>query len=343
MPYILKDNIRIYYEYEPASNLIDSTESLVLIHGVGFDLRGWDLIVPYMTTDYNVLRYDFRGHGLTDRGVETLNDKTFVDDLICLLTHLQIDKFHFVAHGAGSVLALFYTDRYPSRVQSSVFVSLPLFNSSDTAHKYTSYRKDLNIHNSIEAIAAHVIPNVTLYPSNSSEMIKLYEAFSKVTIDVYFEILDFYISVHDKIVGIFKENVIPTLLLTGEQDNMFPTFLSSLTASSNPNCRYMTIYNSSNMVFYDQPLESFKQINHFFNNKMEQRIPVDPLLKDLHSNFLDMLNEPKIKNSPTRLEVNLINQFQVFVDNVQIISGWGRRNRLNTLMLDTAPLNQMLS
>ena len=38
-------------------------DSVVLIHGLGADLRIWDAQFPVFAQRYRVLRYDIRGHG----------------------------------------------------------------------------------------------------------------------------------------------------------------------------------------------------------------------------------------------------------------------------------------
>ncbi|WP_342435795.1 alpha/beta fold hydrolase [Paenibacillus sp. FSL L8-0436] len=335
MAYISRDDIDIHYEYNTAKNTSDRTETLVLIHGLGFDLRSWDFMVPYMTDNYHIVRYDLRGHGLSGSSKTTLDKLAalFVENLRMLLDDLQIQTFHIIAHGAGSIIALYFAKAYPDRVRSTVLLSLPLFNSSGTANKYKDYRKKLMTYQSMLALADHVIPNATLYPRHSAETEALYSAFAKVTFDVYLELLDFFAYAHNEIMDLFKQHTHPTLMLTGEQDPMYPPYLSSLIAYANPNCRFMTLYNASNMVFYDQPEETFKQIEVFLKSKWINRAPLDPLLLNLHSEFLDMVNNNPAGNAPSiQLKINLLNRFTVAVDDIPIISGWGRRSAKDLLI-----------
>ncbi|WP_249899172.1 alpha/beta hydrolase [Paenibacillus sp. PK3_47] len=335
MAFFMNGSINLHYEYEPARSSRHNTETLVLIHGYGFDLRSWDLIVPYMRENYNILRYDFRGHGLSSTGEIDTGRLAwiYVEHLHSLLNHLKIDKFHFVSHGAGCIIALYFRKVYPHKVDTNVLLSLPLFNSTGTAYKYADYRKSLMTHQSMRALADHVIPNVTLYPQDSPEVSRLYEAFSKVTFDVYIELVDFFASAHNEVMELFKEDPGPTLLLTGERDPMYPPYLSSLIASANPNCRFMTIYNSSNMVFYDQPEETFKQIRVFFDSERSRPAPLDPLLLELHADFYKMVSIGQETDPPAiRLKVTLLRTFQVILDGEPVVSGWGRRSAKELLI-----------
>ncbi|WP_310828964.1 alpha/beta fold hydrolase [Paenibacillus pedocola] len=335
MEYILENGFKLNYEYAQAKQPGPETETLVLIHGMGFDLRCWDRIIPYMMEDYHTLRYDFRGHGLSGTGDldPAKLASLYTEHLHALVQHLEIGQFHILSHGAGCIIGLYYSKAYPEKVRSNVLLSLPLFNSTNTAYKYADYRKDLMKHQSMRTLADHVIPNVTLFRQGSPEIGKLYEAFSRVTLEVYVELLDFFAGAHSDIMDMFKQHTGPTLLLTGERDPMYPPYLSSLIASANPNCRFMTIYNSSNMVFYDQPEETYKQIKMFFASEWSHRAPLDPLLMDLHAEFLGLVDTDQEQQViASRLKVVLLKPFQVFVDDSEILSGWGRRSAKELLI-----------
>jgi len=331
MPFIEKNHLKLHYEYTPATNANENTETIVLIHGLAFDLRSWDLIIPFLS-DYHILAYDFRGHGLTDRGNEAASEVIYVEDLYFLLNRLNIKKAHLVAHGAGTLIALYFSRNYFSLVQSTVLLSIPVFHSQETAMKFAAYRKD---YQTIDAIAQHVIPNVSRYPTGSVEIEKLFASYSKVSITLYFELMDFFKNHHDEFLDMFKRHTTPTLILTGEYDTFYPTYLSSLIASLNPICRYLTIPNSSNLIAYDQPEATFHQIEHFLKSICSANLPhaaaPPSYLTALHEDFTGIVN----LNLPVRrhlLTVNLIETFEVYMDQESIASGWERRSAKEILI-----------
>ncbi|AIQ47685.1 hypothetical protein R70723_18630 [Paenibacillus sp. FSL R7-0273] len=336
MKHVLENGLELNYNYQQARQAKANTRTLVLIHGMGFDLTCWDRIIPYMQEDFHLLRYDFRGHGLS--GTDSIDPsrlaQSYVEHLNSLVQQLGIGDFHIVSHGAGCIIGLYYTKKYPSKVHSNVLLSLPLFHSSSTAGKYADYRKNLMNHQSMSAMADHVIPNVTLFQPGSPEMARLYEAFSKVSFDRYIELLDFFAGAHAEILEMFRQHTGPLLLLTGERDPMYPPYLSGLIASANPYCRFTTIYNASNMLFYDQPGDTYKQIRVFFDTETAgYRPPPDPYLLDLHADFIGLVNAGvQAEPPPARLKVTLLSPFQVFIDDEQLLSGWGRRNARELLI-----------
>ena len=63
--------------------------ALVFINSLGCDLRIWDAIVPGFTARFRILRYDKRGHGLTDAPRGPYSIGQLADDLLGLLDHLK--------------------------------------------------------------------------------------------------------------------------------------------------------------------------------------------------------------------------------------------------------------
>jgi len=144
--------------------------------------------------------------------------------------------------------------------------SIPLFFPKSTATKFTEHRKSLVQNESIQGLADHIIPNITLYASNSPEIQKLYKGFYKVSLETYFELWEAFVDIHDGIFVQLKGNTKPVVIVSGDLDPIYPTYLSGLQTTYIPNSQCMTILNSSNMTFYDQPEETYKQIHHFFQN-----------------------------------------------------------------------------
>lgn len=93
---------------------------LVFINSLGTDMRIWDAVVPAFAADYNILRYDKRGHGLSDSPLApyTLSDHT--NDLDDLLNHLEIETAALVGVSVGGNIALDFASQYPGRVKALV-------------------------------------------------------------------------------------------------------------------------------------------------------------------------------------------------------------------------------
>src|SRR2546427_4607626 len=65
---------------------------VVLIHAFPLSHQMWSPQIESLAQDYRVITYDVRGHGESDAGDGQYLIDFFVDDLIGLLDHLNIDR-----------------------------------------------------------------------------------------------------------------------------------------------------------------------------------------------------------------------------------------------------------
>ncbi|HYH27912.1 MAG TPA: alpha/beta hydrolase [Actinomycetota bacterium] len=78
---------------------------LVFVHGSWSDRRSWDAVFPrFATAGFRAIRYDRRGHGLSDQVPGTLDDDA--DDLAGLIEALGASPAHVVGSSRGGAIAL---------------------------------------------------------------------------------------------------------------------------------------------------------------------------------------------------------------------------------------------
>ena len=76
---------------------------LVLIHGLGLDLRLWDAILPRLPT--RTLRLDLRGHGASDAPLAPYAMGTLIRDVERLMTHFALKDAVVLGAGEGGLIA----------------------------------------------------------------------------------------------------------------------------------------------------------------------------------------------------------------------------------------------
>lgn len=79
------------------------TPPLVLIHGLGQDLRLWDAILPGIKT--LTLRIDLRGHGHSDTPAPPYALGTLIRDVERVMTHFKVKDAVLVGAGEGGLIA----------------------------------------------------------------------------------------------------------------------------------------------------------------------------------------------------------------------------------------------
>ena len=98
-------------------------KTLVLTHGLGGSLAAWQDLAPEMSKHYQVLTWDVRGFGESDKPEEEYSPQIFSQDLHGLLEVLSIEKVYLLGHSMGGVIAQRFTLDYPRQVDALILVA----------------------------------------------------------------------------------------------------------------------------------------------------------------------------------------------------------------------------
>jgi pimeloyl-ACP methyl ester carboxylesterase len=99
MPKIQINGIDLFYDIK------GNGEPLLLIAGFLCDHAYWSLIMPSLTSQYQVIRLDNRGMGRSSAPNSPYSLKQMANDVAALLDHIAIDKVHLVGHSMGGQIA----------------------------------------------------------------------------------------------------------------------------------------------------------------------------------------------------------------------------------------------
>ena len=105
-------------------------EVIVFSNSLGTDFRIWDALVGMlrnMGVSARIVRYDKRGHGLSDAPPQPYLMEDHIDDLAALLDHLQVKQATVFGLSVGGLIAQGLLARRADLVRALVL--------SDTAHK----------------------------------------------------------------------------------------------------------------------------------------------------------------------------------------------------------------
>jgi 3-oxoadipate enol-lactonase len=98
--------------------------TLLLVHEMGGTLDSWDQVLPALNNTRQVLRYDTRGAGLSEKiqGKVTFDD--MADDLAALLDAIGIhDKVALAGTAVGAAIAIHFAVRHAARTAALVVTS----------------------------------------------------------------------------------------------------------------------------------------------------------------------------------------------------------------------------
>ena len=117
MPMIAANLTNLYYEVNGAG------QPLVFIHGLGSSTRDWESQGAEFSKSYQVVTFDLRGHGRSDKPAGPYRMALFATDLADLLGALQIGPAHVVGISLGGAVAFQFALDYPERVKTLTIVN----------------------------------------------------------------------------------------------------------------------------------------------------------------------------------------------------------------------------
>ena len=117
MPKIKCNNIDLHYEVNGKG------QPLLFIHGLGSSARDWELQVAEFARDYQVITFDLRGHGQSDKPAGPYSLPLFSSDTAGLLKALGVDSAHVVGLSLGGGVAFQLALDSPTLVKTMTIVN----------------------------------------------------------------------------------------------------------------------------------------------------------------------------------------------------------------------------
>jgi pimeloyl-ACP methyl ester carboxylesterase len=118
MAHIKVNGINLYYEEHGSGK-----ETVVLSHGVVWDVEMFRAQIAHLKQQYRVIVYDHRGAGQSDRPKKGLDMDTLAEDAREFINAVGARPCHFVGHCMGGVVGLRLAARYPECLRSLVLIN----------------------------------------------------------------------------------------------------------------------------------------------------------------------------------------------------------------------------
>jgi len=113
---------------------------LLLAHGFGCDQGMWRGVLPHLTDDHRVVRYDLMGAGRSDTSAYDPARYAALDghaaDVLDICTELDLHDVTLVAHSVSAMIALLAALREPGRFRQLVLVAANPYFLDDPATGY---------------------------------------------------------------------------------------------------------------------------------------------------------------------------------------------------------------
>ncbi len=129
---------------------------VVLVHALGMSVRSWDPVADALAEDFEVVAYDYRGHGRTEKVGGPATIPILAEHLRDLLGCLALGPVHLVGLAVGSMVAQHLALQTPGLVSALVLVS-PRSELDPGGAQYNEERA-----NAVEAQGMRAVMDVTI-------------------------------------------------------------------------------------------------------------------------------------------------------------------------------------
>jgi len=133
--FIEKEGLKLHY------TITGEGKPIILLNPAFLDSRIWDLLVSDLSTNYQVIQFDFRFSGRTEQDD---SDYSLYEDLHMLVEEMEFEKVNLVGLSAGGHTALEFAIQYPDKVDKLFLISTGLFGVKEDERKVPRMEKFQN-------------------------------------------------------------------------------------------------------------------------------------------------------------------------------------------------------
>jgi pimeloyl-ACP methyl ester carboxylesterase len=234
----------------------------VLAHGAGGNAMSWWQQIPYFAKRYTVVTFDHRSFGRSTCPPEAFHPRFFADDLIRILDALGIERTPVVCQSMGGWTGLRTALHYPERVSCLVLGDTPggLFDEQilGSLVKIGDRTRGEGL-----ASATALAPD---FPVRNPELAFLYDQINQLNTEVDLAALP---RLFDEEARILPEALsgfsIPTLVLIGEHDLLFPPDLLRHVVELIPGAQTCEFPSVGHSTYFEDPTTFNRRVDAFIS------------------------------------------------------------------------------
>ena len=256
---------------------------ILLIHGFNGSLFNYEPMVPFLTDEYRVISLDLPAHGLTGAVKSDLYSHEGFEKVIGeVVKLLEINKFYFVGHSMGGMVAWRYALKHLDQLNGLIIIGSPFIANEEEYMDFQSVNAPPAAFEIIESrffrrALEYVTPRL-LVKEGVSQTVHDQSIVTDELVDQFHDIIlmegtrlaigmlvedhedDFIANPND-----LKNISIPSLILHGEEDNLVDIRFVEHFIDQIPNVRLISYPNVGHMPPMEIPAILAQDIRGFIN------------------------------------------------------------------------------
>jgi 3-oxoadipate enol-lactonase len=246
---------------EPAPRLAVSVagsgELVLFLHGIRGNRRNWAGQVEFFSQRFKAAAWDARGYGDSDDYDGSLQFEYFTGDVLRVAEHFKVEKLHLVGLSMGGRIARNVALRAPERVRSLVLISTnPGFDamSPESVKRFITERRSRTPQTLRRLLGSK--PNHAAYQELLDSVSRIHEVSYQKTLEA---------SVAQDRAAPIEQIRVPTLVLAGEEDTVYPPELAREMAQRIPGAVLLMFERTGHLANLEQPERFNKAVLDFLS------------------------------------------------------------------------------
>lgn len=327
------EDYRLYYNYR----FIDSDHpTLFLIHGLSQDSELWNTFISYIDPSFNVVTYDFSGHGQTTQSTGRVTFKWLIREAVTLIHKLHLKHIHLIGNYFGGLLAVWIAERCIDKVDSLSLFSTPFFVPKGSFKQELRYMGHLI--QTDRPMLGKVFAMRAVHPATPAKSKYILRSFHRMSTRIFLDILTECERANDFFEFAVLDNLqalhLPILFLYGEYDNLMPKNLAIAFTAMVPNSRGFVIPGAGRHFVIDDPLATANLVNKFILDD-QSPVPMTPMYENYMDHFKKVIMEGYRQSlqKPCALQIQVMSRdFRVTWKGLPVEGTWNQRHAKELLL-----------
>ena len=233
---------------------------IIFLHGIGGNRSHWDRQLEFFSRQYKAVAWDARGYGESDDYDGPLCFDDFIEDVLRVLDHFKERKAHVVGLSMGGRIARNFVLAHADRVRSLTLANTsPGFDalSSEEVEKFVEERRNRSPRSTEQLLGSRA------HPDAAGALAASFEALRKPS---YLKTLE--ASVAQDRAAPLERIAVPTLVIAGEEDRVYPPSLARRMAERIRGAQLVVLEGCGHLSNLEQP-ERFNEALLAFLSKVE--------------------------------------------------------------------------
>ena len=236
---------------------------VLFLHGIRGNRRNWVRQVEFFSRHFRAAAWDARGYGDSDDYDGALRfDEHFTADVLRVADHFEAGKMHLVGLSMGGRIARNFALRHPERLRSLVLAGTsPGFDalSGEDVKRFVAERRIATPESVRRLLGSRAVAGA--YEQLLDSVQRVHQACFEKTLEA---------SVAQDRAAAIEQIKVPTLVITGDEDKVYPPAMAQDIARRIPGAELRTLKGVGHLSNLEQP-DEFNQAVLEFLIRREKR------------------------------------------------------------------------